>query len=571
MLRRRHVVIALTLLLAPSMTASAHEDDTHYVLTYVICRSVGFKHEEALCVAACDVAMDDWDNLVAAGSDLGGTSTFQGHVDNQWMWHAIAPADGLKKTLQSTSDILKQKNMLFQLALDKWLGLSFDADVVESWKLDPEQEKKSLFWLGVFFHYQQDTWAHRRVKMFNDKAFQPSVYTRKQWESYSSPNGHVGIMDGFDTIHEQDRPPWNPLGSLRNLEDGICYARTFLKTVLNRQPNQFFTNLQVGQGIERKDKDWPQRNMLFNQITLEATTDAGKYLEELIRAQIGVYTNKNTTTSAVWGKGSPATDRYHTADELKDIGKVLEAFATVWVKYKEKLKLDGDFPTSSTFPITKKQRDTYRLRIPVSWTSNDFVREMGGWQDVLGFPSKTVDRMDLIPTPPKPNRGLQNVTGPWHLASSEPPFESDRGTQTAIASLLDVSAMNPDKPTSYEILAVGSNRMLYRKSLYHGPWQLVPKSIGKYGVVAAKMLPNGTVLGVTSDFRLETKVSLDPKDEWKLIEDSSARVCDGPDGEARWDDRRRQAVRRPSGNSQIETRSEPIREVRAGPRKRRFE
>jgi hypothetical protein len=203
---------------------------------------------------------------------------------------------------------------------------------------------------------------------------------------------------------------------------------------------------------------------------------------------------------------------------IKDLGQVLDAFAQVWAKYKDKLKLGDYIPDRSTFPITKAQRNSYRLRIPVSWTSNDLVRDMGGWQDVLGFPSKTVDRLDLIPTPPKPNRDLQNVTGPWQSASSEPPLESDRGTQRAIASLLDVSAMNSKQPTSYEILAVGSNRMLYRKSLFHGPWQLVPNSIGKYGVVAARVLPNGTVLGVTSDFRLETKASLDPKDEWKSIE-----------------------------------------------------
>ena len=44
--------------------------------------------------------------------------------------------------------------------------------------------------------------------------------------------------------------------------------------------------------------------------------------------------------------------------------------------------------------------------------------------------------------------------------------------------------------------------------------------MGKYGVVAARVLSNGVILGVTSDFRLETKASLevDPKAEWKLIE-----------------------------------------------------
>jgi hypothetical protein len=120
MVCRRYVVIALTLLLLPSMTASAYEDDTHFILTYVICRSVGFAHDEALYVAMCDVAMDDSDGTVAAGSAPGMESGIQAHVDNQWMWHAIAPCDEWGESLQSTSDILKQKNLLFQLALDKW-------------------------------------------------------------------------------------------------------------------------------------------------------------------------------------------------------------------------------------------------------------------------------------------------------------------------------------------------------------------------------------------------------------------------------------------------------------------
>ena len=185
------------------MTASAHEDDTHYLLTYVICRSVGFTHDEALYVAACNVAMDDTDNLVACGSAPGGESGIQAHVDNEWMWHAIAPCNGAGDVLQKTRDILKQKDLLYQLALDKWTVLGLDTDLVQSWKPTPSPQNVRLFWLGVFFHYQQDTWAHRRPKR--------GVNSRREWESYSSPNGHVGIMDGLDTAHEQDRPPWNPM------------------------------------------------------------------------------------------------------------------------------------------------------------------------------------------------------------------------------------------------------------------------------------------------------------------------------------------------------------------------
>jgi hypothetical protein len=80
----------------------------------------------------------------------------------QWMWHAIAASDAGWNALQGTSDILIQKNLLFQLALDKWLDPSLDAAGMESWKLSPAFVKERLFWLGVFFHYQQDTWSHRR-------------------------------------------------------------------------------------------------------------------------------------------------------------------------------------------------------------------------------------------------------------------------------------------------------------------------------------------------------------------------------------------------------------------------
>ena len=499
MVCRRLMVIALTLLLLPSMTASAHEDDTHYLLTYVICRSVGFTHDEALYVAACNVAMDDTDNLVACGSDLAGGSSIQAHVDNEWMWHAIAPLNGAGDVLQSTRDILKQKNLLFQLALDKWTVLGLDTDLVQSWKPAPPHQNVRLFWLGVFFHYQQDTWAHRRPKR--------GVNSRRDWESYSSPNGHVGIMDGLDTAHEQDRPPWNPMTALRNLEDGIIYARSFLQTVLDRQPNQFFSSMEIAPWTERKDLTWPKRNRLFNQISLEAKSDAGKYLEELIRAQIDVYTN-GTMTSGIY-----------TADEA-NLEKVFDAFAKVWAKYQDKLKLSGNFPIKVGFPLTKQQRIAYRLPIrdKSTWTSNDFVRDMGGWQYVLGFPTKTVDRLDLIPSPPKRTPDLENFLGAWESCSKEAPLETDRGTKRPIASLLDVSPLHPKDATSMEVLAVGSNRMLWKKTIFQTSWELVLNSGGKNGVIAARVHPDGFILGVTTDFRLQTKASLDPTAEWKVIE-----------------------------------------------------
>ena len=203
----RYIAVALTLLCLSATTASAYEDDTHYLMTYVICRSAGFTHDEALVVAAADVAMDYRDSTVAAGS-LASPSTdlgLQAHVDAGWMWHAVTPSDAGWNALQSTSHVLQQKDLMFQLALDKWLDPSLDREQLESWRLTPAAVKERLFWLGVFFHYQQDTWAHRRSNVGDWDS-------RKSWQPYQTPFGHVGHSERgvAGIIHDPDRPPWHP-------------------------------------------------------------------------------------------------------------------------------------------------------------------------------------------------------------------------------------------------------------------------------------------------------------------------------------------------------------------------
>ena len=37
----------------------AYEEDTHFLMTYILCKSVGFTDKEALMVAAVDQGMDD--------------------------------------------------------------------------------------------------------------------------------------------------------------------------------------------------------------------------------------------------------------------------------------------------------------------------------------------------------------------------------------------------------------------------------------------------------------------------------------------------------------------------------
>src|SRR5947209_4414139 len=118
-------VIALAL---PAVRSNAYEEDTHFQLTYVLCRSTGFTHQVAL----------------TRGS-----------------------------------------------AQDK------------------------LLYLGVFFHYQQDTWAHRHH-------YDGAPHSYGGYTTYNTPFGHA--LHG----HQPDRPPFDPVTAIHDLEDGIKYANEFL-------------------------------------------------------------------------------------------------------------------------------------------------------------------------------------------------------------------------------------------------------------------------------------------------------------------------------------------------------
>src|SRR5688572_3750425 len=68
-----------------TLPAFGYEEDTHFQMTYVICRSVGFTADEALIVAAVDQGMDDSKDVVANGG-FGGMIP---HVEQEWMWHVL--------------------------------------------------------------------------------------------------------------------------------------------------------------------------------------------------------------------------------------------------------------------------------------------------------------------------------------------------------------------------------------------------------------------------------------------------------------------------------------------------
>lgn len=474
------------------------EDDTHCAMTYTICRTVGFSHAHAFIVAMANVAVDDLDSTVAAGTTNGSFSTVQPHVDAQWMWHAIAPSDALWAPLQDTHAILKQKNLLFQLALDKWLGRDLDRADLETWtptgREAGSQRTQQLKWLGVFFHYQMDSWAHRRQL--------PNRNTRKDWESYQTPFGHVDlksasaalwdairltsdpfkiaklIYDGVEawkttTIHHPDRPPWNPIGALRNLEDGIIYAATFLKHVLGKEPNPHFVNFEITPWNDRVDQTWPARKERFNQLSRAAKTDAGKYLEALIRAQIDAYTSDG-----------------RDANEA-DASKVLDALGKVWDEYRDKLQLGSGgqhpdpFYRSSQFPAKKAERDS--TNPPISTMiegTNQLVAKMGAWQDVLGFPTAHKAYLDLYPNHPQADPMLEQLTGPWESHGKNPDRERDvldrlmgppSGAPGGSYNGAPVVAVTP-LPRSKSSLGLSKNGVLLYKSASDAPWKRAPNS-----------------------------------------------------------------------------------------------
>lgn len=106
-----------------------YDPDTHYQVTYVMCRAAGLNHNDALTVAQCDQGMDDSEGTLA---NIGAVP----HPLEEGLWHALPQAP-------LASIVLLRKEEMFNLAIRM-----------------PDRLRK-LQYLGIFFHYQQDTWAHR--------------------------------------------------------------------------------------------------------------------------------------------------------------------------------------------------------------------------------------------------------------------------------------------------------------------------------------------------------------------------------------------------------------------------
>jgi hypothetical protein len=257
-------------LLLISTNVFAYEEDTHFSMTYVICRSVGFTADEALIVAAVDQGMDDSSGTVANGG-IGGVIP---NVDEEWKWHALDGYGYTQGGSMHASGILARRDLFFQAALKE---------------KDP---RNRLILLGVFFHYQQDTWGHRHH--YSDaifppgtasKDYDPNHLSQTNYTTYNTPTGHA--PDG----HAPDRPPFDPVAAVYDLETGIVYARTFLQQALGRQPGAFLANYQPQGG--KDDANWndPRNGAYFHQIDLSvaAPNTARAYVLNLIRAQINIY------------------------------------------------------------------------------------------------------------------------------------------------------------------------------------------------------------------------------------------------------------------------------------------
>lgn len=246
--------IGVLALLAQAGPSVAYEEDTHFLMTYVACRSVGFTHAEALTVAAVNQGMDDSKYTVANH----GPGEAVPQATNQWLWHALDRLGRMK-----AKGIVRRKEHLFHVAVSRGT------------------RRERLLYLGAFFHYQQDTWAHRHH-------YGVRPHSRSAFTTYETPFGHA--RHG----HQPDRPPFDPVAAYLALEETFIYARQFVRKVLKRPPNTFFkSGVKPFSGAIRDNK-WndKRKGEYFHMLGFkrQPENDQQMYLVELIQAQIGAYT-----------------------------------------------------------------------------------------------------------------------------------------------------------------------------------------------------------------------------------------------------------------------------------------
>src|SRR5882757_1260590 len=149
-------------------------------------------------------------------------------------WHALDGYGVLHGGTMTVKGILARRDQLYQDALKE------------------TTLRDKLIRFGVFFHYQQDTWGHRHhykdLGVRVTPTYDPNHLSRDNYTTYNTPTGHA--PDG----HAPDRPPFDPVAALMDLEDGIVYARRFLKEGLGREPGALLANYTPRGGQD--DTDW---------------------------------------------------------------------------------------------------------------------------------------------------------------------------------------------------------------------------------------------------------------------------------------------------------------------------
>lgn len=261
-------LLAITTLILFAVPTFAYDEDTHFLVTYVACRSVGFTDKEALIIAAVDQGMDDSDATNAHDGP-------KPRVTEEWMWHALD-----KDGKMHASGILARRDALFTEAVNE---------------KDP---RLRLIRLGIFFHFQQDTWAHRHHEKGNH-------LSRDAYTTFNTPAGHAAFGP------QPDRPPYDPVAALMCLEDTLTYAADFLRRSMGRTPNVFFKNYAPAGG--KVDDEWndKRRGKFFSELDLAGipANSARLYLNSLIHAQIDAYPRSPSPNIIFMGK--------QTADKLE--------------------------------------------------------------------------------------------------------------------------------------------------------------------------------------------------------------------------------------------------------------
>ncbi len=468
-----------------SIPAFAYEEDTHFIMTYVICRSVGFTPQEAMIVAAADQGMDDSNGTSPMGIDAAS-------VASQWMWHALDRGGDMNAT-----GILARRDQLFQDALKE------------------TTLRNKLIRLGVFFHYQQDTWAHRHhydtIMGVATTSYDSRHLSRNNYITYNTPTGHA--KDG----HHPDRPPFDPVAALMNLEDGIVYARTFLKQGLGREPGTFLANYTPQGGSDDSAWNNSKKGAYFHQINMSGTAanSPRHYLLSLIRAQIDAY-DTSFSPNPVY------TPRY--TPDLADLDRVRIALEKVCKNFEPFRQAGIFYPTIQIPQTSEKTAQGFNTLTTAMLTAAlpNTAQLVGAGTDKFLYTRATL----ASPWVQVPNSGLVTSVAVLRqgtiLGVGTDNFLHVRTTLTDSwvkipnsGSIIAVTSL----PTNM-IVGVKPDKVLYTWDPVSSSWIKVPNSGSVIGIAT---MMDGTLLGVGNDNSLYTRASL--KSNWVKVANSGSVIA----------------------------------------------